>query len=734
MSTDQRPSITLASALVIAASMAFAALVNAQSAGVTFWNKLDGGTADVPSEIGPSLNYYDSVVDGPGDVGSVTFAPGRFGNAATLGPRDYYQMARVRALVLRDLRNVLNPERGTIAVWYKEKERPVPYEHNNYLIFGGGFDLFPPVQFQNSFDGVNPNTLQFIIQFGGERQLVDALFSPPLNEWVHVAAVWDRRGIDGTSETVRLYVNGNRVGATTANAWGTGFESNNVDIAGGNDLIQDKFALDNMVVYDYAKTDFSDRFNEEPRGRATAWGTARASTTDEIIEALLTATRTGMPTTVVVAPGRYNFVQSFDTGMGPSLLPPIKTTVHVVGAGAATTILDGSGAYGRIFTVAKGGALVVLNMTLTHGGFTADHVSIGGGVAANYGGSLRLDDCLLMANGTGAEGGAFGGAVLSKNGRLHLERVTLMNNTIWGSGGAVAILGGSGIIRDSIVSGNKAWEIGGTAAGGGIYVEGATLTIGGSTVSGNLANRLGGGLVSFGGTIWLTDSAITENAASDPGHLSYGGGIVNTGLMRIKNGTVGANSAGTAGGGIYNGGRLFLRGATIVRNAVHGDFGGGRCDPELKPCFLGGGVRNAEGGTLSSSRSVLARNRIPIYDPVPPFNLVISVGPDCEGRLLSEGYNALGDASGCELQPSYVLNGRPTNDQVGLDPRLGEFQDSGEAGHAHYPLLDQSPLIDAGGPFPETCTKFDQVGQPRADGDADRKLECDIGAIEYQLP
>lgn len=719
METGQRLIDVLASVVLLGAGMTFPATVHAQFAGVTFWNKLDGGVAAVESEIGPVLNYYDPGVDGPGVVGSVAFVPGRFGNAATVGPGGFYPTARVRALVLRDLRGVLNPERGTIAVWYREKERPVPYEHNNYLMFGGGFDLVPPVQLMNSNDGSRPQTLQFVIRFGGERTVLDALFTPPLNEWVHLAAVWDRRGIDGTPETVRLYVNGGRVSATTATAWGTGFDNNNVDIAGGNDLIQDKFALDNIVVYDYAKTDFSDRFDENPLGRTTAWVTIKANTTDQVIDALWTASRTRTPTTIKVAPGHYRFVQNIDTGVGNGALPPITSTVHVIGTDTGTTIFDGAeyDVSHRIFTVKKGGYLVVRKLTVTGGvaleGPAAPYYR-GGGAAANFGGFLRFDDCLLVGNGAGSENASFGGAILSQDGRLHLERTTVMNNRVDGRGGGVAVIAGSGTVLDSIISGNEAgYEI---IGGGGIYVYRATVAINGSTVSGNHASNsysdqyaFGGGILNMFGTVWLTDSAVTENFAGPV--EGVGGGIFNSdgGTLRIKDGTVAGNSASRIGGGIYNSGHLLLEGATVTRNLTDGIQGGG-------------GVWNVLGASFRAARSLLANNAGG------------SAPSDCTGRMMSDGYNALGDTRGCDLRPSYVLHGRPTNDLVGVDPRLAEMQDNGAAGKAHFPLLEQSPLIDAGGPFTESCMKFDQIGQPRVDGDADRLRECDIGAIEYQLP
>jgi hypothetical protein len=722
MNTGQRLIAVLPSVFLLGASMTFPASVHAQSSGVTLWNKLDGGTSAVASEIGPALSYYDPGVDGPGVVGTVNFVPGRFGNAVTLGPGSFYPTARVRALVLRDLRGVLNPERGTIAVWYREKERPVPYEHNNYLMFGGGFDLLPPVQLQNSNDGTNPN-LQFVIRFGGERTVLDAWFTPPLNEWVHLAAVWDRRGIDGTAETVRLYVNGTRVSATTVTSWGTGFDDNNVDIAGGNDLIQEKFALDNMVVYDYAKTDFSDRFDENPLGRTIAW--VKASTTDEVIDALLMASGTGTPTTIKVAPGRYVFLDN-DSSPAWGVLPAISTSVWIVGTDAATTTFE-SKFEGHILTVTKSGSLKVRNLTITRGGGGLD----GGGAAANYGGFLRFDGCRIVGNGTGAERGALGGAIMSVGGRLHIENTLLTGNRVDGNGGAIALIGGSAILRNVIVEGNIAYSEPSGGVGGGIYASKATLTIIDSTIVGNRAGDIGGlshqgygGGIFSDGILWMRNSAVIKNGVE---YIGRGGGIYSGGVMSIKDSTVAANYAGTFGGGIFNRGKLTLQGVTIADNEADGAMFG--CDDlSTTPCSGGGGLWNEGSGSIRAVRSVVAGNQIQ------PYGFPGSAGPDCAGIVLSDGNNAIGDASGCDLRPSWVLKGQPTNDLVGVDPTLGVLQDNGQAGNARIPLLDHSPLIDAGGVISKTCAALDQIGQPRVDGDGDRKRECDIGAIEYQLP
>lgn len=467
------------------------------------------------------------------------------------------------------------------------------------------------------------------------------------------------------------------------------------------------------------------------------WRKVTVSSSEQLVAALVAAGSTGVPTTVVIRPGIYRFESQFDTHSGPSLLPPVATRIFVVGAGTGKTTLDGSGRGARFFTVAGGGALVVRQMTLMSGGLQTDIESLGGGAVANFGGFLRMDDCVLVANGTGAETGALGGAILSKDGRLHLERVTLTSNAVDGWGGAIAIVGGTGVIRDSIISGNQARVVAGAGAGGGgLYVANATVTVTGSTVSGNRAERNGGGILNEG-TIWLTNSAVIENAASDPGHRSYGGGVANYGLIRIRNGSIGLNTAGTYGGGLFNAGRLFLRGGTITRNSVDGDIGAGGCDPQIAPCYGGGGLWNAttSGASVavfSSARSAIAQNQIPAHVGGSPLDSQVAVGPDCAGVFASEGRNALGDGSGCDVRASYVLQGGPTYDLIGVAALLGELQDNGDAGHGHFPLLVASPLIDAGGDLSDYCGTFDQIGQSRTDGDGDGVLLCDIGAVEFQ--
>ena len=455
----------------------------------------------------------------------------------------------------------------------------------------------------------------------------------------------------------------------------------------------------------------------------TAW--VSADTTDEIIDALSTASSTKVPTTIQIAPGRYVFLSN-DSSPASGVLPAISSSVWIVGRDAATTSFE-SNFEGHIFTVTEGGSLKVKNLTISRGGGNLD----GGGAAANYGGFLRLDGCRILDNSTGAEDGALGGAILSINGRLHVENTLFLANSVDGNGGAIALIGGSAILRHVIIDGNSANSFPSGGAGGGIYASRATLTIVDSTIVGNRAGDIGGlshngygGGIFSDGVLWMRNSAVIRNGVE---YIGRGGGIYSGGVMTIKNSTVAANYAGTFGGGIFNRGKVSMQGVTIADNMADGNMF--ECDDlSATPCSGGGGLWNEGSGSIRSVRSILAGNEIR------PYGFPGSDGPDCAGMLYSDGYNAVGDVAGCVLRPSWILQGQPTNDQIDVDPRLGDLLDNGKAGNAHLPLLDDSPLIDAGGTVSKTCTALDQIGQARVDADGDSRRECDIGAIEYQVP
>jgi hypothetical protein len=260
--------------------------------GLVLWNTLGSDQEVAHSVFGPDLTMFDChdrttpvfggrcAVDMNGTFG---YVPGVDGGAATVGGGPYFSEARVHTAVLRT--SILNPEHGAVEAWYLQRRNPVPFKHNPHRIFGGPYSLTgaDEVMLYSSdrVDSGDPR-LHFELFFGQEpppfvlahvvavRSLVDGRRGYRISrldgQWIHVAGVWDRNGIDGTSDTVRLYVNSEVVARSTATNWGTTTCARRVsarpggacftDIAGCNDTCARTFAVDELKVWNYAKTDF----------------------------------------------------------------------------------------------------------------------------------------------------------------------------------------------------------------------------------------------------------------------------------------------------------------------------------------------------------------------------------------------------------------------------------------------------------------------------------------------
>jgi Concanavalin A-like lectin/glucanases superfamily len=235
----------------------------AATPGLLLWNKLGSATEVLNSAYGPNLSFYNT----PGGfdvVGNPAFVPGVFGNGVSIGPGNYSFEQREHTVVWSGVDQYLNPDRGTISVWYEQNSDPVGFDHGVYRIFDGSYGLGTGIGMvsQTPFPSSGPSLLYFGMDFGGTYSGVSYNISPFNGTWVHLAGVWDSDGIANSADTIRLYVNGDAVASATIGGWG-GVVGQYADIAGGNDQnIAGQFAIDNLKVYDVALTDFSDRFNE----------------------------------------------------------------------------------------------------------------------------------------------------------------------------------------------------------------------------------------------------------------------------------------------------------------------------------------------------------------------------------------------------------------------------------------------------------------------------------------
>jgi hypothetical protein len=249
-------------------------LQNGTPAGLVFWNTL-GSTQEIThSKVGPNLFFYDSASYGGGlsDIKAIPeFLNGKYGNAITIGPSaDYFTPSFAHNVVLRNVSQVINSEHGCIEFWYYQKEDPLHFSYGIYRLWDGYAGLGGKLTFWAANAGtvgglfnfeitVNPTTI-ISLQYnpGGDVRNNHDLN----NRWIHLAVVWNINGIGNSNNTMQIYLDGNVVASGQEGDWGD-LNSEVIDICGGNDEgIADKFSMDNLKVWNYAKTDFSDRFSE----------------------------------------------------------------------------------------------------------------------------------------------------------------------------------------------------------------------------------------------------------------------------------------------------------------------------------------------------------------------------------------------------------------------------------------------------------------------------------------
>ncbi len=283
---------------------------------------------------------------------------------------------------------------------------------------------------------------------------------------------------------------------------------------------------------------------------------------------------------------------------------------------AENTILDASthqvtisgGERVRLFNVAAGVSIKILNLTLTDGaafgvnatglteppGYTSPGNAEGGAIAATNA-TLVIESCVIsnnIAKGGDSYLAAFfgfysgvsessGGAIALHGGALevtssrfvqNIARVPYgrdgMNFEAFGGarGGAIAVVGCQISITNSIFTGNKA----GTPGGGGIYAAGSTLQVSHTVFDGNLApGNFGGRWVvtppgaGRGGALLLTNSPSTLTDCYFSGNTASGGTTYRSAIE------VGQ------GGAVYSDNELTLMNSSFVGNAAGGDAAGG---------------------------------------------------------------------------------------------------------------------------------------------------------------
>jgi hypothetical protein len=236
------------------------------------------------------------------------------------------------------------------------------------------------------------------------------------------------------------------------------------------------------------------------------------------------------------------------------------TTTSIVGAGAATTIIQQTTSNDRVIEVNPfldaGFVTSISGVTITGGKETT--AACGGGiVAGSIANDLTVTNSVISGNSATGAGTFGGGGICFTGGNLTLNGTTLSGNTTSGSGGGLVYSAGDllgrtpspGVltVTSSTFSNNSASGGGGGAMdlfnfnlGTGVY------NISSSSFQGNSATVGNGGaiLVESGGPLSATTSAFTGNSAAIAGGAIYAGGSgANVQYSRLVGNTAPSGSA-----------------------------------------------------------------------------------------------------------------------------------------------------------------------------------------------
>ncbi len=376
----------------------------------------------------------------------------------------------------------------------------------------------------------------------------------------------------------------------------------------------------------------------------------------------------------------------FGTPMLTSPTLCIQKPMTIVGAGAATTIIDAN-LTGPVAVVGNFDPVEIRGVTLKRGLFSGGSLW-GHGGAINNAGVLTVADAIVSDSTSSAGGG----------GIYNAHTLT---------------------VRNSRLERNVASQEGGAIFNAAFNVRTTVMVID-STIADNAANNGAGGIGNFGGDVFVTGSTIRDNDAGN-----YAGGLwnmTNGSLLTVTDSTISGNESHFSyAGGVWNQiGTARFHSVTVANNhAGAGDDDG-----------IGGGIVNGEGATFEIGNSIVAGNTATYGG--------MGLAPDCYdgGRastVTSLGYNLIGI-----VDEECTLSGTTTGNVTNVAAKLGALAANGGPTATHVPQAD-SPAVDAGDPA--GCTddagaplETDQRGAPRVlDGDVDGTARCDIGAVERAL-
>ncbi len=224
------------------------------------WNKLGSEAEVTASETGENGELV-----GTGHA----YETARFGNGYVR--TDVSSYVKFPQSVLENCRS-----RGTLEFWINPKvTNPLAFSYGAFMPVGLSINGSGAFAFVRWGDGTTGQGICGGINFDGTLHRTpdeDEQFVATIGTPFHIALVWDVEGIDGTTETIRIYRDGAVIGISTE-TW-----DDNSTVTYDNFYIgtspdgggYDKYIMDNIKVWKYAKTDYSDIEVENISGLYTA--------------------------------------------------------------------------------------------------------------------------------------------------------------------------------------------------------------------------------------------------------------------------------------------------------------------------------------------------------------------------------------------------------------------------------------------------------------------------------
>jgi Right handed beta helix region len=254
----------------------------------------------------------------------------------------------------------------------------------------------------------------------------------------------------------------------------------------------------------------------EDRAVPTTFNIANGDVT-ALLAAVNAANGNNEPDTINLAAGG---VYSLSAGSSDRVLTFLPDANH-------RTTVNGNGAI--VFVASLGTGVVEVQ-----GQVTIDTVTVGGGnVASTF---------VLLPYG--------GGILVRQGGNLDLRNSTITGNRAFSGGGIAFADGASGTITNCTISGNSAE--GGNGGGGGIFIfGGGSVSIFNSTIAFNSAVVVGGGLLMVESQLGLLSTIVAKNLAPDSPDLHREAGTLdarNSLIQSIAPGAINGSNIGNITG------------------------------------------------------------------------------------------------------------------------------------------------------------------------------------------